>query len=63
MLPDKLSGKETVVPDNYLFVPDNVCDRPLIFRLGMRATYRIKNNMADQNHELVCGGLKCLEKF
>ena len=34
MLPDKLSGKETVVPDNYLFVLDNVRDRPLIFRLA-----------------------------
>jgi hypothetical protein len=33
MLPDKLSGKKPVVPDNYLFVPDNVRDRPLIFRL------------------------------
>jgi hypothetical protein len=28
MLPDKLSGKKQVVPDNYLFVPDNVRDRP-----------------------------------
>jgi hypothetical protein len=35
MLPDKLSGKKTVVPDNYLFVPDNVRDRPLIFRLAL----------------------------
>jgi hypothetical protein len=25
------------VPDNYLFVPDNVRDRPLIFRLGWLA--------------------------
>jgi hypothetical protein len=33
MLPDKLSGKKTVVPDSYLFVPDNVHDRPLIFKL------------------------------
>jgi hypothetical protein len=33
MLPDKLSGKKTVVADNYLFAPDNVCGRPLIFRL------------------------------
>jgi hypothetical protein len=34
MLPDKLSGKKPVVPDNYLFVPDKVRDGPLIFRLG-----------------------------
>ena len=34
ILPHKLSGKKTVVPDNYLFVPDNVLDRPLIFRLA-----------------------------
>jgi hypothetical protein len=34
MLPDKLSGSKTVVPDNYLFVLDNVRDRPLIFRLA-----------------------------
>jgi hypothetical protein len=34
MLPDKLSGKKPVVLDNYLFVPDNVRDRPLIFRLA-----------------------------
>jgi hypothetical protein len=34
MLPDKQSGKKTVVPDNCLFAPDNVRDRPLIFRLG-----------------------------
>ena len=33
MLPDKQSGKNPVVPDNYLFAPDNVRDRPLIFRL------------------------------
>ena len=30
MLPEKLSGKKTVVADNYLFAPDNVRDRPLI---------------------------------
>ena len=36
MLPDKLSGKKPVVPDNYLFVPDNVRDRPLIFRLELQ---------------------------
>ena len=34
MLSDKLSDKKTVVPENYLFVPDNVPDRPLIFRLA-----------------------------
>jgi hypothetical protein len=34
MLPDNLSGKKPVAPDNYLFVPDNVRDRLLIFRLG-----------------------------
>jgi hypothetical protein len=39
MLPDKLSGKKTVVPDNYLFVPDNVRDRPLIFRLAYTTVY------------------------
>ena len=32
MLPDKLSGKKPVVSDNNLFVPENVRDRPLIFR-------------------------------
>jgi hypothetical protein len=35
MLPDKLSGKKPVVPDNFLFVPDLVRDRPLIFRLAL----------------------------
>jgi hypothetical protein len=35
MLPDKQSGKKPVVPDNYLFAPDNVRDRPLIFRLAV----------------------------
>jgi hypothetical protein len=36
MLPDKLSSKKPVVPDNELFIPDNVRDRPLIFRLGLQ---------------------------
>ena len=35
MLPDKQSGKKPVVLDNYLFAPDNVRDRPLIFRLAL----------------------------
>ena len=36
MLPDKLSGKKPVALDNYLLiVPDNVRDRPLMFRLGL----------------------------
>jgi hypothetical protein len=39
MLPDKLSSKKTVVPDNYLFVPDNVRDRPFIFKLGFDPGY------------------------
>jgi hypothetical protein len=35
MLPDKQSGKKPFVLDNYLFAPDNVRDRPLIFRLDI----------------------------
>ena len=38
MLPDKLSAKNPVVPDNYLFAPDNVLDQPLIFKLARATT-------------------------
>jgi hypothetical protein len=38
MLPDKQSGKKPFVLDNYLFAPDNVRDRPLIFRLETGTT-------------------------
>jgi hypothetical protein len=42
MLPDKLSGKKTpVMQGNYHFVPDNVCDQPLIFRLELSSTFEL----------------------
>jgi hypothetical protein len=42
MLPDKQSGKKPVVLDNYLFAPDNVRDRPLIFRLDVYCSNEYK---------------------
>ena len=59
MLPDKLSGKKPVVPDNYLFVPDNVRDRPLIFRLGtamLRNQENIKILLASHSIEYYLKG-------